>query len=413
MVANVKHLEEYARLAIHVGVNLQAGQRLLLVSVPVELAPFARLLAKHAYLAGARFVDVEWVDDQQDRLRLQYASPESLHEFPDWRAELNIEYLREGDATLNVVGGDPDVLAGLDTAAVAQVNKIRAQKFAPVLDYVFSGASNWSIVAGATIPWARKVFPDLDDEAAVAALWEAIFDVCRVRASDPIAAWREHINQLQARREYLNARAYQALQFRAPGTDLTTGLPAAASWLSGTLQSKKGVRAVPNMPTEEVFTIPHREKVDGVVSSSKPLSYRGSIIDDFTLTFTDGRVVRATAASGQAALDNLLAIDEGASALGEVALVPHSSPVSRSNLLFYNTLFDENASSHIALGSSVRMCMQDGPELSEQAFLAAGGNHSLVHVDFMIGSAEMDIDGLTEVGTAEPIMRSGEWAFEL
>ncbi len=406
-------LEKYAELAINVGVNVRKGQRLLIARAPLQLAPLVHLLTKHAYLAGARLVEVEWLDLEVDRLRLQYAPADTLSEYPDWRADLHLDYYEKGDATLALVGNDPDKMAGSDPEALAVVNKARAQKMAPVFAQISSGASNWSIIAGATAEWAAKMFPQLTAQEAESKLWNAIFAICRVECDDPAAAWQDHIKQMKAREEYLNAGAYWRLRLRAPGTDLTMGLPEGHQWLSGGGTARNGVYFIPNIPTEEVFTMPHRERVEGIVSSTKPLSYNNSLINDFQLTFEKGRVVNAVAAQGQAALDALLAVDEGARSLGEIALVPHSSPISASNLLFYNTLYDENASSHLALGSAYRYSLRDSADMSPEAFSEAGGNYSLAHVDFMVGSADMDIDGYLTDGSVEPLMRGGEWAFDV
>jgi aminopeptidase len=406
-------LDKYAELAIKSGVNLQKGQRLLIAGAPVALAPLVRLLTEHAYRAGARFVDVEWDDGELERLRLEHGVPEALDEFSYWRFQLNLDYFEAGDAVLAVLGEDPDLMAGQDPAALDKVNKIRAENRAPVLAHVTGATSNWAIIAGSTAVWAKRVFPEVTGRQAESALWDAIFDVCRVRSSDPVAEWRRHISVLGLRQEYLNAKSFRSLHFRAPATDLVVGLPAGHRWLSGALEAKNGIDFVANMPTEEVFTIPHKDRVSGYVSSSKPLSVSGSLIDIFTLTFEDGRVVKATAKNGQAALDSILSTDEGSRSLGEVALVPHSSPVSQSNLLFYNTLFDENASSHLALGSALRFSIEGGVDMDAGAFAEAGGNLSRIHIDFMVGSPEMDVDGIAQDGTAEPIMRNGEWAFDV
>lgn len=406
-------LEKYAELVIRVGVNLKKGQRLLIAGVPVQLALLVRLLTKHAYLAGARFVDVEWDDAEVERLRLEYGSPESLHQFSDWRVQLNVDYFAEGDATLAIVGEDPEIMAGQDPEKMVIVHQVRAEKNAVVLDHISGNSSNWSLIGGSTAAWAQRVFPELTSEAAEARLWDVIFDVCRVRSADPIAAWRQHVKDLGVREDYLNARKYRELRFQGPGTDLTLGLPAGHRWLSGGLLAKNGIHAVVNMPTEEVFTMPHKEEINGIVTSTKPLSHAGSVIENFSLTFKDGRVVKATAEKGQASLDALLDTDEGARSLGEVALVPHSSPVSQSNVLFYNVLYDENASSHLALGAAYRFSMQDGTELANEAFSNAGGNLSNTHVDLMVGSGEMAVDGILADGTAEPIMRHGEWTFDV
>lgn len=406
-------LEKYAELVIKVGLNLNLGQRLMIAGVPVQLAPLVRVLTKHAYLAGARFVNVVWADQELDRLRLEFGPPEAIDEFPDWRVQVNLDYFEAGDAYLGIWAEDPDLMAKQDPEALKKVQKIRAVKMAPHYTHILNFSTNWSLISGSMDVWARKVFPELTEVDAEAKLWDAIFEVCRVKDENPIASWEKHLSDLAARQDYLTAKAYQKLHYQAPGTDLTIGLPEGHQWLSGSLTAKNGIKCVANIPTEEVFTIPHRERINGTISSTKPLSRGGITMDNFSLTFNNGRVVKATAEKGQAALDAILETDEGALSLGEAALVPHSSPISQRNHLFYNTLFDENASSHLALGNAIRLCMQDGMDMSNDDFLAAGGNYSLIHVDFMIGSDEMDIDGYLADGTAEPIMRSGEWAFDI
>ena len=230
---------------------------------------------------------------------------------------------------------------------------------------------------------------------------------------DAIAAWRRHIDDLTKRSDYLNRKHYAALHFMAPGTDLTIGLPAGHLWVSGATRSKRGIAFTANVPTEEVFTVPHKDQTQGFVTASKPLSYQGSLIQNFRLTFDQGRVVALSAEKGEAELRKIIEADENAGRLGEVSLVPDRSPISQSGLIFYNTLFDENAADHIALGSALKFTLRDGPSMSDEEFSQVGGNHSLVHVDFMIGSAQMQVDGLTPAGRAEPIMRSGEWAFQV
>ncbi len=417
---NPQLLDKYAELAIKVGVNLKEGQRLALgvtffgmTGVPVQLVPLVRALTKHAYLAGAKYVNVLWEDQELDRIRLEYGSPDSLDEFPNWRVQSSVEYMEAGDAVLMVYAQDPDLMAGQDPIALEKLHAVAAEKMAPAFAHITGGNINWSVISGSTAEWATKVFPDLTPEAAEARLWDAIFDVCRVKTDDPVAVWQQHISGLEARANYLNAKEYKALQYKAPGTNLQVGLPDGHLWLTGGLVAKNGIKTVANMPTEEVFTMPHRDRVNGTVTATKPLSFSGSLIENFTLTFENGRVTKATAEKGETALKAILDTDEGARSLGEVALVPHSSPISQSKILFYNILYDENASNHLALGTAYKFSMQDGTLMSDEAFGAAGGNQSLTHVDFMIGSSEMDVGGLTKDGVTEPIMREGEWAFEV
>ena len=407
-----RNLDKYAEVIVRVGLNLQHGQRLLIFRAPLELTPLVRLIAAKAYKVGARLVDVMWNDDQLRLIRFQHAPRDSFEEFPEWRANAAFEAAKAGDAVLVLLAENPDLLFEQDPELVATVFQTRAKHFKPANDLLSKNAMNWTVVTAPVDGWMEKVFPDLPPDSREARFWDTIFEICRVKQEDPVSAWRDHVNQLVTRSDYLNHKRYAALKLTAPGTDLTVGLPKGHVWQSGRMTSQNGIDFTANIPTEEIFTLPHKDKTEGVVTATKPLSYGGVLIEDFSLTFADGRVVKASAAKGEEVLRKLIETDEGASRLGEVALVPHSSPISQSGLLFYNTLIDENAANHIALGEALRFFMEGGEAKSDDEFAAAGGNHSLVHVDFMIGSGEMDVDGLTEGGAAEPVMRSGEWAFE-
>ncbi len=403
-------LRNYADLAVKIGVGLQAGQRLM-VRAPVEGAPLVRLIAESAYKAGASLVDVLWSDDAITLARFQYAPRDSFEEFPTWRAEALAAAAERGDAILSIHATDPDLLKDQDLELIARSRRVADINMTPFRRMAMSNAVNWSIISMPISTWAAKIFPDDEPDERISKLWAAIFNVCRVDQADPLAAWQSHIEQLAAKMDYLNAKQYVALKYTAPGTDFTLGLPDHHIWYGGQSKTQTGLPFIPNIPTEEVFTMPHKDKAEGVVTSTKPLSYAGVLIENFGLTFAEGRVVKVTAEKGEAALKKLIETDEGATRLGEVALVPHSSPISQAGLLFYNTLFDENASNHLALGRAYRFCLENGAAMSDEEFATAGGNNSLTHVDFMIGSAEMDIDGLTGDGSAEPIMRGGAWAF--
>jgi aminopeptidase len=270
--------------------------------------------------------------------------------------------------------------------------------------------TNWAIVAAASAGWAEKIFPGMPTADAISRLWEAIARMCRLDAPDPLAAWETHLGNLAARAEYLNSKRYSALKYTGPGTDLTLGLPEGHIWVSGRSASRNGIPFTANLPTEEVFTIAHKDRVDGTVRASKPLSYGSTLIDGFSVTFERGRIVKMSADKNPDTLQRLLDTDDGARRLGEVALVPHSSPISQSGLLFYNTLFDENAASHVALGNAYKFTLKGGNDMDDAEFERAGGNRSGVHVDFMIGSGDLDVDGVLPNGTAEPLMRKGEWA---
>ncbi len=404
-------LQNYAELTVKVGLGLQPGQRLMIRTAPLESAPLVRLIAAEAYKAGARLVDVMWDDDALTLARFQHAPRDSFEEYPVWRAEALAQAAERGDAILAIYASDPDLLKEQDPDLVAKARRVADQHLLPYRRKAMADAVNWNIISTPIPAWAAKIFPDLPPAEQVSRLWETIFTICRADRPDPIAAWQEHIAELAARRDYLNAKQYTALKYRGPGTDLTIGLPARHIWHGGQKQTVSGIPYIPNIPTEEVFTMPHKERVDGVVASTKPLSYNGVSIEDFSLTFEQGRVVRVSARKGEAVLKKLVESDEGAARLGEVALTPHSSPISQTGLVFYNILYDENASSHLALGRAYRFCVENGPGMSDEEFAAAGGNDSLVHVDFMIGSGAMDIDGVTAGGSLEPVMRGGEWAF--
>ncbi len=404
-------LDNLATLALRVGVNLQPGQRLALGG-PVESLDLLRRIAKLAYELGAPHVHVDIVDEQMGLIRALHASDGTLDVADEERTEMVRTKMVRGDAYLRVTGGDPDLMAPADPARVARLTKAASIANRPVGDLVQRSHMPWTIVAYATPAWARKAFPDLPQDEAVAQLWDAIFAATRADVADPVAAWDAHLTQLQRANDHLNGRGYVALHLTAPGTDLRLGLADTHVWESGGSNALvNGARFVANMPTEEVFTAPHAQRVDGTIASSKPLSYQGQLIDRFQLTFRDGAVVGATAEQGQAALEGLLEIDEGARRLGEIALVPHESPISKSGLLFFNTLFDENAACHVALGRAYETTMKDGTTRSLEELRADGFNQSFTHVDFMFGSEVLDVDGEMPDGTREPVMRGGAWAF--
>ena len=403
-------LKRYADLAIGVGLNLQPGQRLM-IRAPIEAVELTHALAASAYDAGCPYVDVSYSDDELQLVRFRHAPADSFEEFPTWRVKGMVERAEQGAAFLTVAGGNPDLLKGQDPERVATTMRVASEQSKPFSrGYITNMRVSWCVISAAVAPWAARVFPEAPAREQVDRLWDAIFRACRVDQDDPAQAWRRHIDALEARREYLNERAYTALRYTAPGTDLTVGLPEGHVWKGGIDHNKQGTRFVPNIPTEEVFTLPHRGRVDGTVSSSKPLNYGGRLIERFSLTFEGGRVVRVEAESGAEVLEKLIATDEGAARLGEVALVPHSSPISGLGRLFYNTLFDENASSHVALGQAYSVCLEGADAMSEEQLTNAGVNASVTHVDFMIGSDRMDIDGVLADGSTEPVMRAGEWA---
>lgn len=405
-------LENYAELSVRVGLNLRPGQRLLL-RAPVQAAQLVRPIVAKAYQAGARLVDVIWSDDQINLSRFQFAPRDSFEEFPVWKTKVLEDHAESGDALLSIYAEDPDLLKDQDPELVTLVQRTAYKHSQAYLNHLSRNSTNWCVISMPIPSWADKVFPGLPGEEQEQKLWDAIFEVCRVKEDDPVAAWTAHNEQLVSRSEYLNRKQYAALKFVGPGTNLTLGLPPGHIWISGRITAGNGIPFTANLPTEEIFTLPHRDRAEGVVSATRPLSYAGTLIEDFSLTFERGNVTKVSAAKGEEILRKLVETDEGAARLGEVALLPHSSPISRSGLLFYNSLFDENAASHLALGKAYQFTLEDGATLSTEDFAARGGNTSLVHVDFMAGSDKIDVDGIGPDDSTEAIMRSGEWAFEV
>ncbi|WP_018933499.1 aminopeptidase [Gracilibacillus lacisalsi] len=403
-------LKKYAQLALHTGVNLQEGQGLL-VQAPIEAIELVRIVVKEAYEMGAKNVHVEWKDDQLTYLKMKHAPMEVLETFPEWRKDAMVSMVKEGYAVLNIYGENPDLLQDIDGKRMAAVTKASSTALKEYRDYLMNDRARWSIVGYPTTEWAQKIYPDLNAKEAKEQLWKEIFRIARADQDDPIEAWNEHNQLLRNAREYLNEKNYAKLHFQATGTDLTIELPEGHIWHGGAAKATDGVTFNPNIPTEEVFSMPHKYGVNGQVTSTKPLSFQGQLIENFTLTFKDGKVVDYSCKKGEGALKQLLeADDDGASRLGEVALVPHESPVSQAGIIFFNTLFDENASCHIALGKAYPTNIKGGSDMKEKEMDQYGVNDSIVHEDFMIGSADMNIDGITKDGEKEAIFRNGTWA---
>jgi aminopeptidase len=401
-------LDRLAEIAVRVGLGLQAGQELVLTA-PLEAVPLVRRITEHAYRAGASLVTALLSDDETTLARFRYAPDAAFDTAPGWLFEGMAQAYRAGAARLAIAGENPALLSGQDPDRVARANRARAIAYKPALELITSFDINWCIVSHASPAWAAMMFPDLPAVAAVAQLWEAIFAASRVDTPDPVAAWAAHNAALHARTAKLNTKRYEALHFRGPGTDLRVGLAEGHLWLGGAERAKNGIVCNPNIPTEEVFTTPHLARVDGKVRSTKPLSYQGVLIQDIEVRFEAGRIVAATARTGADVLEKVLGTDEGARRLGEVALVPYSSPISQSGLLFYNTLFDENAASHVAIGQAYRTCLEGGTTAGAEELARRGANTSLIHIDWMIGSGEVDLDGVLPGGGIEPVMRAGEW----
>lgn len=405
-----KQLSRYAKLAVQVGVNIQPNQYLY-ISASTETAEFVRLVTENAYDAGARQVFVDWSDDTVSRLRFEKAPADSFSEFPEWKVMEREQLAEKGAAFMSIVSQSPDLLNGIDSTRIGDSQKAAGIALDKYRQYVQSDKISWTVIAAPSKAWAAKVFPDLSEEEQVTALWTAIFKAVRTDKQDPVQEWVNHDNNLHAKVDYLNEKRYRKLHYKAPGTDLIVELPEGHLWCGAGSVNEKGHTFMANMPTEEVFTVPLKTGVNGYVSSTKPLSYGGNIIDNFKITFENGRVADVSAEQGQDVLQRLIDTDEGAKHLGEVALVPHASPISQSGLLFYNTLFDENASNHFALGSAYAFCIEGGKTMSREELVENGLNQSITHVDFMVGSDNMDIDGIHDDGSTEPVFRKGNWAF--
>ncbi|HZG69893.1 MAG TPA: aminopeptidase [Chondromyces sp.] len=403
-------LEKYAELAVKVGVNIQPDQTLV-VNAGLEAAELVRLIVKKAYESGAKHVNVEWSDDVVSRLKYELAPDEAFHEYPKWRAKSMEELAENGAAFMSIISSSPDLLKGINPDRIANFQKAAGQALSKYRQFIQSDKVSWTVIGAASKDWAAKVFPDMPEEQQVAELWEAIFKSVRADLEDPVAAWKQHDESLHTKVDYLNAKRYKKLHYKAPGTDLTIELPEKHIWVGAGSVNEQGHEFMANMPTEEVFTVPYKTGVNGYVSSTKPLSYGGNIIDEFTITFENGRITDVKAKEGEEVLKKLVETDEGSHYLGEVALVPYNSPISQSNILYYNTLFDENASNHLAIGSAYAFCLEGGKKMSQEELKEHGLNTSITHVDFMIGSNEMDIDGITADGQEEPVFRNGDWAF--
>ncbi|MEF2244291.1 aminopeptidase [Paenibacillus sp. IITD108] len=404
-----QQLDKYAELIVRTGVNVQSGQDVFITST-IESAGLVRRVAKQAYAAGASNVHVDWSDDELSRLKYEKAADEVFASFPAWETAKRGDFVERGAVFISIVSSSPDLLKGIDPNRIASYQKSAGQGLQQFRRAIQADKVSWTVVAAAGKEWAQKVFPEANSELAIQQLWQAIFDAVRLHEADPVAAWVKHNETLHEKAEKLNQLKLHKLHYKAPGTDLTVELHEKHLWVAAGSTNEKNVSFMANMPTEEVFTVPYKDGVNGFVSSTKPLSYGGNIIDGFKITFEKGRIVGYEAEEGQQFLQKLVEIDEGSHYLGEVALVPHHSPISESNILFYNTLFDENASNHLAIGSGYAFNIEGGKTMSPEELAAHGVNASITHNDFMIGSAAMDIDGITHDGTIVPIFRQGNWA---
>ncbi|CEO12339.1 aminopeptidase [[Clostridium] sordellii] len=405
-----RNLEKYAELSVKIGVNIQPGQTLLVRS-PIECAPFVRKVVKKAYDLGAKEVFVEWSDEECTLIKYLNAPEDTFNHFPTWVSDQYVDIAKNGGAFLTVYAQDPDLLKDVDPQRVANFQKASAEALQEWRSYTLSDKSKWSIVSVPTANWSKKVFPGVSEEEAIDKMWEAIFHCTRVDQEDPIEAWNQHNKNLKVRMNFLNDSKFKTLYFKSDKTDITMNLPEGHIWASGASKDPNGINFNPNIPTEEVFTLPHKFGVNGVVASTKPLVYGGNVINNFTLTFKDGKIVDFTAEEGYETLSKLIDTDEGSHYLGEVALVPFKSPISDTNIVFYNTLYDENASCHFAIGTAYKSCIENGVNIPKEDLDKHGINFSITHVDFMIGSPDMNIVGEKATGEKVQIFKDGNWAF--
>ena len=403
-------LTEYADLAVRVGINVQPGQYVL-INTTTDTLDFTRLVVKKAYEAGAKRVHVNFADGPTNRAFYDLAPDSEMHEFPAWVVTQRDELIDQQGSLLWIDAEDPDLLAGVPAKRISDQQKVAGRALEKYRASVMSDKIAWSIVAIPSEMWAKKVFPDLQQDKQVPALWDAIFKTVRIGEGNAVELWKKHIRELEKRASALNDKRFKKIIYKAPGTDLTIELPEKHLWMTGASRTPNRTAFIANMPTEEVYTAPLKLGVNGHVRNTKPFVYQGNIIDDFTLTFENGKIVKALAEKGNDLLQQLIQNDEGSAYLGELALVPHESPISSSGILFYNTLFDENASNHLAIGEAYPTCVEGARDLEESQLQALGLNTSMTHEDFMIGSEKMDIDGERQDGTIEAIFRKGNWAF--
>ena len=401
-------LDKLAEVAVRVGLGLQPGQELVMTA-SLDSVALARRITEHAYRAGASLVTTLYSDDDATLMRYRFASDASFDHAAKWLYDGMGAAFKSGAARLAIAGANPSLLSNEDPDKVGRANRAVSQAYRPALELITRHEINWTIVACATPAWAKAMFPGEAPDAALAKLWDAIFATTRIDRDDPVSAWKTHDAELQKRAALLNAKRYAALQYRGPGTDFKLGLADDHLWLGGGTTAGNGYYCIPNMPTEEVFTTPHKDRAEGTVTATKPLSHQGTMIEGISVRFRAGKIVEAHATRGSQVLQRMIETDEGARRLGEVSLVPHSSPIASSGLLFLNTLFDENAACHIALGQAYSTCLKDGESLTQEQLTSRGANSSLIHVDWMIGSNRIDVDGISAAGDSEPVMRAGEW----
>lgn len=401
----------YAKLLVKTGLNLKKGQTVF-INAEVDQTEFVQMVVEECYRAGAKRVVMEWSCDEIDKIAYNYQSLETLSEVTPW-VEAKLKYKAEDlSCRLLIESSDPDAMQGADMEKVAKARQAQFPIVKPYRDAV-ENKHQWCIAAAAGRKWAKKLFPDLSDKQAVDALWEKIFQASRADGADPIKDWARHDDDLSKKCDYLNSLKLTSLEYKSSnGTDLTVGLNKNCLFMGGAEATLKGRYFNPNIPSEEIFTSPKAGVAEGIVYSTKPLSYQGQLIENFSVRFENGRAVEVKAEKNEELLRKMISMDDGAAMLGECALIPYDSPINNTGILFYNTLFDENASCHLALGHGFTNCLVGFENLSQEECVKRGINDSMIHVDFMIGAKDLSIVGVTERGESVQIFKDGNWAIE-
>lgn len=408
---NKSFLIKYASLAVNIGVNIQKDN-ILVISSAIETAEFARLITEEAYKSGAKDVIVHYGDQKLTKIKLENSSLETISNIPEWQAESYNYYARQEACFISISASDPDGLKGVPVEKIGASQKARTSALKEYFDNSMSNKCRWCVLSVPTLSWAKKVFPKVSDDEAMESLWDVIFKTVRVDTENPVNAWEKHNAYLEEKIKFMNNNNFKSVHLKsANGTDLNIELPEGHIWAGGSERDVNGIPFNANMPTEEVFTLPKKTGVNGIVYSSKPLSYGGNLIDNFSITFKDGKAIDFTAETGYDVLKQMLESDEGAKYLGEVAFVPYNSPISNSKLIFFNTLFDENAACHLAFGRAYESCVKDADKYSEEELEKIGVNNSIIHVDFMIGTSDLEVTGINENGETIQIFSNGNWAF--
>lgn len=405
-------LQQYAELLVKVGMNVQPKQPVFIRS-SVETLELTHLIVEEAYHCGASDVRVVYSDPTLKRLKFENESVEHFanHELKSYDVEARMDYVKRGAANLALISEDPDLMDGIDSQKLQAFQQQNARAFKGYMESVQKNQFPWVVAAFPSKAWAKRVYPELSVEEAYIKFIDEVFDIVRIDGNDPVENWRQHIANLSVYAQKLQQKNYHALHYVSEGTDLTVGLAKNHIWEDATSYVNGKEQAfIANIPTEEVFTAPDRNRVDGYVTNKLALSYNGTIIDQFKLMFKDGEIIDFSAEKGEAVLKDLINTDEGSRRLGEVALVPDDSPISNRNTIFYNTLFDENAACHLAIGSAYAFNIQGGTEMTVEEKIASGLNDSNVHVDFMIGSSDLTIYGIFEDGSKELVFENGNWA---